>query len=249
MADDIDKLIKWARSQGWEVRIDASGYRRFYRPDGTYAGYYPATPSKPGRRLRDIITVLRAKWPPVAASQQEGATRTAHEGGAAVNEWTVTVGAATGEHLDELTLVALAERAEQWDGTVGARGGAGSGFILISDVTTSDPIDAGAEAVDRAHQLAGSAGLEVRIVQIEVKTPELAELDAQRPDTPELLAATDVARLLGVSRQRVHQLHSERGDFPAPYARLGSGPIWTRPAIEAFGRSWTRKPGRPAKAS
>jgi hypothetical protein len=82
-----------------------------------------------------------------------------------------------------------------------------------------------------------------------VVSEDLAEREALEPDTPELLAATDVAELLGVSRQRVHQLSGERADFPAPCARLGSGPIWTRPAIEAFDRAWTRKAGRPATAN
>lgn len=82
-----------------------------------------------------------------------------------------------------------------------------------------------------------------------VMTEGLAEEEALRPDTPELLSTPDVAEVLGVSRQRVHQLHTERGDFPAPYARLGSGPIWARPAIEAFDRAWTRKPGRPARVA
>jgi predicted DNA-binding transcriptional regulator AlpA len=166
-----------------------------------------------------------------------------------MNEWTVTIAAATASHLDEPALVELARRAEKWDGTVGARGDTGPGFVLILDVAALDPIAAGAEAVRRATELADRVNLGVRVVQVDVKTPELAELDALRPDTPELLAASDVAELLGVSRQRVHQLHADRADFPAPYARLGSGPIWTRPAIEAFDRSWLRKPGRPAKAS
>jgi predicted DNA-binding transcriptional regulator AlpA len=166
-----------------------------------------------------------------------------------VNEWTVTIGAATTSRLDERTLVDLGRLAEQWDGTVGARGDAGPGFVLIVDVAAMDPIAAGAEAVRRATELAQQGNLDINIVQVDVKAPELAELDAFRPDTRELLAASDVAELLGVSRQRVHQLYSDRADFPAPYARLGSGPIWTRPAIDAFHRSWTRKPGRPAKAS
>lgn len=87
------------------------------------------------------------------------------------------------------------------------------------------------------------------VVSAEVKDEDLHAEEAVRPDTPELLAATDVAELLGVSRQRVHQLAREHPQFPAPYARLGSGPIWSRPAVEAFARAWTRKPGRPAKAS
>ncbi|MDN5917786.1 MAG: helix-turn-helix domain-containing protein [Pseudonocardia sp.] len=82
-----------------------------------------------------------------------------------------------------------------------------------------------------------------------ITSEALAEEEALRPDAPELLSTPDVAELLGVSRQRVHQLHTGHRDFPAPYARLGAGPIWARQAVEAFDRSWTRKPGRPARAA
>jgi hypothetical protein len=35
LADDIDNLVVWVCLQGWEVRTDANGYRRFYTPAGT----------------------------------------------------------------------------------------------------------------------------------------------------------------------------------------------------------------------
>jgi prophage regulatory protein len=41
----------------------------------------------------------------------------------------------------------------------------------------------------------------------------------------DLMGAQEVAELLGVSRQRVHQL-AERPDFPAPVAVLAAGKIW-----------------------
>ena len=66
MAEDIDRLIDWARSQGWRVDMDRSGYRRFHRPDGTYVVRYPATPSNPRRRLRDVVSAVRMhglEWP------------------------------------------------------------------------------------------------------------------------------------------------------------------------------------------
>jgi predicted DNA-binding transcriptional regulator AlpA len=66
---------------------------------------------------------------------------------------------------------------------------------------------------------------------------------------PDLVSAPDVGEILGVSRQRVHQLLNENPSFPPPILRLGSGPLWLRPTIEAFERSWTRKPGRPRVAS
>jgi predicted DNA-binding transcriptional regulator AlpA len=105
---------------------------------------------------------------------------------------------------------------------------------------------AASDAIGWAVQLVGG---NAEVVDVRVCAPEIYESEALRPDTPDLLAATDVAELLGVSRQRVHQLAREHPRFPAPYVRLGSGPIWSRPAIEHFDRLWTRKPGRPARAS
>lgn len=78
MADDIDKLIDWAGSQGFEVRLDSRGYRRFYAADGTYVGYYPATPSNPRRRLADIVVALRRAglpWPPPNKKDQRAQRR------------------------------------------------------------------------------------------------------------------------------------------------------------------------------
>lgn len=40
-----------------------------------------------------------------------------------------------------------------------------------------------------------------------------------------LVGAQEIERLLGVSRQRVHQL-IKRPDFPEPVAILGSGRVW-----------------------
>lgn len=72
MADDIDKLIKWAQKSGWHVEINSNGYRYFYAPDGTYVGYYPNTPSRPGRRWKRLLLDLKAhglEWPPPSKSQ------------------------------------------------------------------------------------------------------------------------------------------------------------------------------------
>lgn len=71
MADDIKKLIQAAEDQGFEVRIDADGYRHFYH-HGQHVGRYPATPSRPARRLaRLIIDLKRAglQWPPPSKSE------------------------------------------------------------------------------------------------------------------------------------------------------------------------------------
>ena len=71
-----------------------------------------------------------------------------------------------------------------------------------------------------------------------------AELD--QPNFPDLVGVTELSALLGVTRQRAHAI-AGRNDFPAPVARLASGPIWTRPSVQRFLEDWQRKPGRPAK--
>jgi hypothetical protein len=54
--------------------------------------------------------------------------------------------------------------------------------------------------------------------------------------------------LLDVTKQGVSSL-AKSETFPEPGARLDSGPIWTLPSVRRFVESWTRRPGRPAKAS
>lgn len=78
MADDIDKLIRWAIGQGWRVEVDSKGYRRFFAPNGDYVVRYPATPSNPRRRLQDVITATRQYglvWPPPSKARQRAERR------------------------------------------------------------------------------------------------------------------------------------------------------------------------------
>lgn len=57
------------------------------------------------------------------------------------------------------------------------------------------------------------------------------------PDS--LMGTTEIAELLGVSRQRVSQLAAS-DTFPEPVARLAAGPIWKRVDIVR----WARETGR-----
>ena len=54
--------------------------------------------------------------------------------------------------------------------------------------------------------------------------------------TNDLVGTSEIADLLGVSRQRVHQL-TARDDFPEPLARLQAGAIWDREAVLAWIRT------------
>jgi hypothetical protein len=90
---------------------------------------------------------------------------------------------------------------------------------------------------------AGKAGLpDLPIVRVETLTFE--EHDAEPVNPPEVVGVSEIATLIGVTRQRASALARSVG-FPAPIAVLRSGPIWTRPSLNHFLESWPRKGGRP----
>jgi hypothetical protein len=60
-------------------------------------------------------------------------------------------------------------------------------------------------------------------VELEAKTEALLDSELSKPPFPEVVGATEAARMLGVSRQRLYQL-AERVDFPPPMVQLAAGP-------------------------
>lgn len=67
-------------------------------------------------------------------------------------------------------------------------------------------------------------------------------------DAPSLVGIAEIAKLLGVSKQRVSVLASQP-KFPIPVARLKMGPVYRQRDIERFKERRDRKPGRPPKGA
>ena len=63
-------------------------------------------------------------------------------------------------------------------------------------------------------------------------------------DSSDLAGLSEVAELLGVTRERVRQLRAERVDFPEPVADLQATPVWRRSDVVAWDAGRERKPGR-----
>ena len=107
-----------------------------------------------------------------------------------------------------------------------ARWGAGSTLGSVFEVeagTARKAIEIGLGAFERALVAAGRPDAEIRHIEVAPEAYEPARL----------LGATDVARLLGVSRQRLYQL-TDRPGFPPPATQLARGALWRREDIEAF---------------
>ena len=72
----------------------------------------------------------------------------------------------------------------------------------------------------------------------------LRERTAESTRLPDWLRITEIAELLGVTKQRAHQIADEDG-FPAPVAEDGRGRLWDRREVTAWTKGWRReKPWR-----
>lgn len=152
--------------------------------------------------------------------------------------WTVNLTITTNDPLTIEQLEAVAELTGAADGTPGDR--------TLGTTITVDAPDmpaAAATALEWVRDLAPGDP-----VALEVLTVDEADRRLTEPAFPELGGVSEVARLLGVSRQRASKLQGHR-DFPAPVARLTTGPVWRMADLTRFAAEWERRPGRPAKAA
>lgn len=143
---------------------------------------------------------------------------------------------------DLLALSDLAEEEHQWSV---ARWGLGNGFWISDEVEAQTTAEAAEMLYQKTFAWVDKLPLTAAVVSVRAVQPDVFDLEVEQPTVPELVSAVEAAEMLQVSRQRVHELASNRVDFPSPLYNLRTGPLWKRDAIEAFNRSWNRKPGRP----
>ncbi|HEY9440133.1 MAG TPA: hypothetical protein VIS29_16110 [Streptomyces sp.] len=74
---------------------------------------------------------------------------------------------------------------------------------------------------------------------------------------PAVVGYIEIAAILGhtkgarkpLSRQRAREIAEDTPGFPAPVARLATGPVFALDDVMEFARTWTGKPGRPRKTA
>lgn len=151
------------------------------------------------------------------------------------------------KQLDNDTLIAIADVADEQHEWSVARWGLGDGFWVTTDVEAITV----AEAADKHYQAVAKwvdwLPLDASVASVRATEIEVFELEADQATVPELVSSVEAGEILRVSRQRVRELLDTRADFPAPLYTLRTGPLWTREAIEAFDKRWVRKAGRPPK--
>jgi hypothetical protein len=155
--------------------------------------------------------------------------------------WTVHIETER-QHLDTVPdeiVDEFIELMQEYGGTVSiGEGGYGATFsIRERDGAGSclSAAEAGQDAIFRAAKQAGLPIIPLRV--LDVRTFAVHDVELEQPAIPELVSVSEIADILGVSRQRAHQL-TKRPDFPEPIARLGAGPVWTRPSLNLFVERW-----------
>jgi predicted DNA-binding transcriptional regulator AlpA len=146
----------------------------------------------------------------------------------------------TGERLE-----ALADRLGSRHGVVGGGGGFYDAQVSLEGDDLAEVVTAALAVFAEARAAVGLPAWP--FVELEAKTEALLDAELSTPPFPEVVGATEAARMLGVSRQRLYQL-AERDDFPPPMVQLAAGPVWLTDSIRAFEGSWDRRPGRRTRA-
>jgi hypothetical protein len=150
-------------------------------------------------------------------------------------DYTVELALETAQPLSEDGLMEVAQIG-------GAAGGNVGGRRLETTLTVTAPT--ASAAIDKALTLV-LAKVDGSVASVSALTTE--EFDRREDARALLVGVGEAAAMLGISKQRVNVL-SKRQDFPAPLARLGSGPVWRGGDLSTFAEGWQRKGGRPPKA-
>lgn len=166
-----------------------------------------------------------------------------------MTSWTVRLDAHTIYPLTDEQVGTLLERLEPYGGALAVDGSGRLEEVTMSIDDAPDPLEAAAAAgaaLDVATANLNGEILGTLLTGVEVITWAEDDRRLAQPAYPELVGVTELAQLLGVSRQRASELQKRPG-FPAPVQILAAGPVWPRAWIERFVGTWERKPGRPRK--
>src|SRR6266540_4629039 len=157
-------------------------------------------------------------------------------------EWVASLEADLPTEFSEELADQVVEGLSGYSPTVGGRGSR-IGVTMSVDASTDR------QAFERAHtELRRVLDARSKIIDARVQTVDELERELEAPAVPALAGISEVAEILGVSRQRASELAGS-GGLPRPVADLAAGPVWLRATVVGFNERWDRRPGRPRTAA
>lgn len=146
--------------------------------------------------------------------------------------------------IDERSIEVLANEVHEHAGVVSWGDHSYSVRLSVEAPEVGKAVDV---AVGNCHEAVTKAGLPTwPIATVLAQTPEALDIELSTPLYPSIVGVTELAEMLGVSKQRASELARSQS-FPAPLTELASGPIWIQSNVRHFCETWERKPGRPRK--
>lgn len=147
----------------------------------------------------------------------------------------------------EALVEGLADALAEHEGVGGATERSWEATVTVEATDAREAADVAASLVA---DLAEAASLPAwPLTRVEAVRGDVLDQEQASSNAPPLVSGPEAAELMGVARQRVHQLAATHPDFPAPLYELAAGKLWDRRAVKRFAQQWARRPGRPAKDS
>lgn len=116
-------------------------------------------------------------------------------------------------------------------------------LVLVLHTEAATCKQAADDILRNARDTIQAAGLRMQPAGLHIQTRDDFDRGVIRPPLPTLVGYAEIAKILGVSRQRARVV-AERPDFPAVASQTGAGPLYARSQVEAFDRNWERRTGR-----
>ncbi len=157
-----------------------------------------------------------------------------------MNGWTVTIEAETTRKITEDALEELIDALAPYAASVGGRDKRLSTTMSVEAGSATTATALAERTLERAYSKP------LTVVDVHVRTWAEHDRELARPAFPDLVGVAELAKMLGVSKQRASEARKKAG-FPAPVAELATGPVWIRANVVAFAEGWKRTPGRPRK--
>lgn len=159
-----------------------------------------------------------------------------------MSEWSVAITVGTpASDLRDSAVTAVAEELAELAPVISVGAEAATIRVAVEGVAVDGALALALARVDRALEEVAWP----RYVR-HVEATEWSEFERrlEEPTYPDLVGISEIADLLGTSRQRASEL-ARTPRFPSPLADLAAGPVWFKPTIAKFIAEWDRKPGRP----
>lgn len=146
--------------------------------------------------------------------------------------WHVALGFKAEKPLTEDAPFDLSDRLEDLAAVMSVSRDLHSGSIALTVDAESftDAIDQARSAFALAM---ASEEVDHQVVSVTVQTDDEFEAELSEPVYPPVVSFAEIAKLAGVTRQRVRQL-AEKATFPNPVIKTGQGPLYSLHAVDRW---------------